>query len=213
MFTIDLLKGEGVPIRSRPEDIAITSAMIIVPVIVAIAMFSVYLRSKITISIQKKEILKYETEIGKLSGAVGTQKTLDEEKEIANHCISEVRTSVRRHTQWSPILAKIVEKMPYSVALTDLDIKQRIIKKRVPQKNNPEKMVEARILTRLLHMNVYGSASYDCDEDVRKFRSNLLSAPFLGPMLENITVSQKQVTVKGRDIATYEIDCIFKPKR
>ena len=33
MFTIDLLKGEGVPIKSKPEDIAFALVMIIVPII------------------------------------------------------------------------------------------------------------------------------------------------------------------------------------
>ncbi len=63
MYMIDLLKGQGVPIRSRPEGIAIAVVTAAAPVIVAIIMFSVYLSSKIATSVQMREINNYETKI------------------------------------------------------------------------------------------------------------------------------------------------------
>jgi len=212
MFTIDLLKGEGIPAKSRPKDIAIASVMIVVPTVIAIIIFSLYIRNKITISIQKKEIDRCKAELGKLSDTIKTQKTLEEEKNIVSNCISEVRSSLNRHTQWTPILAKVVENIPYSTTLTNLSVRQRTVKKKIPKKDDPEKMVDIQILTRTMHMSAYGSAQSDCDEAVKEFRNRLLSSPFLGPMLENITVSQKYVTGDGRDTASYEIDCIFKPE-
>jgi len=211
MYEIDLLKGEGIPVKSRPKDIAIASVMIIVPAVIAIVMFSLYLRNKITISILNKEIIRCEAEINKLSDVVEAQKLLDEEKSIVSSCISEVGSSLGRHTQWSPILAKVVENIPPSVSLTNLNIKQRTIKKKVPSKDDPEKMVDVQFLTRTLHMSVHGSAQPDCDKAVREFRERLLSSPFLGPKLENITVAQKYGIADGQGTVSYEIDYTFKP--
>ena len=45
MFTIDLLKGQGIPIKSRPTGIAISAAAVAVPVIIAIVMLGFYLRN------------------------------------------------------------------------------------------------------------------------------------------------------------------------
>ncbi len=212
MFTIDLLKGEGIPAKSRPKDIAIASAMIVVPTVIAIVMFSLYLRNKITISIQKKEIARYKAEINKSSDTIKAQKLLEEEKNIVRNCISEVGSSLNIHTQWTPILAKVVENIPYSTTLTNLSVRQRYVKKKVPKKDDPEKMVDIKVITRTLHMSAYGSAQIDCDKAVKEFRNRLLSSSFLGPKLQNITVSQKYGISGGRDIASYEIDCIFKPK-
>ena len=39
MFDIDLLKGQGIPIRSRPEGVAVAIVTVAVPVIIAIVMF------------------------------------------------------------------------------------------------------------------------------------------------------------------------------
>ncbi len=212
MFTIDLLKGEGIPAKSRPKDIAIASVMIVVPTIIAIVMLGLYLRNKITISIQKKEIVRCEGEINKLSDAVKAQKSLVEEQNIVSNCILEVRSSFGRHTQWSPILAEVVKNMPYSVALTSLGVKQHSAKKKVPKEGDAEKMADIQVLIRTLHMSAYGSAQSNCDEAVKEFRDRLMSSPFLGPKLENITVSQKYGIIDGQDTASYEIDCIFKPE-
>ena len=211
MFEIDLLRGEGIPVKSRPKDIAIASVMIIVPAAIAIVLFSLYLRNKITISILNKEIVRCEVEINKLSDAVEAQKLLDEEKNIASSCMSEVGSALERHTQWSTLLAKVVENIPRSVSLSNLNIKQRTIKKKVPKKDDPEKMIDIQFLARTLHMSVYGSAQSDCDEAVREFRERLLSSPFLGPKLENITVAQKYGNIDGQETVSYEIDCIFNP--
>ena len=210
MFTIDLLRGEGIPVKSRPKDIAIASVMIVVPAIIAIVLLSLYLGNKINISIQKKEIVKYELEIKDLSDAVRAQKKLVEELDILSNCLLEVGSSLGRHTQWTPILAEVVRNMPPSVAVTNLSAKQHSTKRRMEIRGEPNK--EVTVLVRTLHMSAYGSAHANCDKEVQSFRDRLLSSPLLGPKLENITVSQKYSIADGRSIASYEIDCIFKPE-
>lgn len=212
MFTIDLLKGQGIPAKSRPEGIAIAAAALAVPVIIAIVMFGLYLRNKIIISIQKQEIANYETRIDKLSDAVELQKSFEYEKNAISSCLSEVSTSIGRHTQWSPVLATLVKNMPDSVVLTDLEVKQGSVKRKVPKKDDPKKMIEISVPVRTLQINVCGSPQSNCDKAVRDFRERLRSSAFLGPKLENIRVSQRFGTLQSRDVVFYQIDCVFKPE-
>jgi len=209
MFTIDLLKGQGLPAKSRPEGIVIASVTLAVPLIIAIAMLSFYLRNEIIISIKKQDIVNYEAKIGKLSDAIELQKSLENEKIVYGSCMSEVKSSIGRHTQWSSILATLVENMPNSVVLERLATKQSSVKRKVPQKKDPKKMVDVTVPVRTLQMSVYG---YNCGEAVRKFRNRLRSSPLLGPKLENIRVSQKSAKIENKDVISYEIDCIFKPE-
>ena len=60
MFTIDLLKGHGIPIKSKPEGIAIAVATFTVPLVIAIVMFGFCLHTRIIMSIQKQAIINYE---------------------------------------------------------------------------------------------------------------------------------------------------------
>ena len=66
MFTIDLLKGQGIPVKSRPETIAIAAVAFAVPVIIAIVILGYYLHSGIILSIQKQGVVIYETRIANL---------------------------------------------------------------------------------------------------------------------------------------------------
>jgi len=211
MFTVDLLKGQGLPIKSRPEGIAVAVIAFAVPVIIAIAMFGYYLHTRIIISIQKRGIINYETKISELSGAVRLQKSFEKEKNVINSSMSEVDSSIGRHTQWSDVLVTLVKNMPDSMVLTNLEVKQRTIKKKVPKKNNPEKKVSISVPVRTLQMSVSGSSQYNCDKAIRDFCERLRASDLLGPKLENIRVSQEVGTLEGQDVVAYEMDCIFKP--
>ncbi len=210
MFTIDLLKGQGIPLKSGPGGIAITAVTVAIPIIGAIAMFGLYLHNRIIVSVQQREIVRWEAKIDKLSGAVELHESLEKEKVVYADCLSEVKSSIDRYAQWSPVLVTLVESMPSSVVLTDLEVRQHFVKREVPQKDNPKKMIDIDVPVRTLRMIVHGRPQYNCDKAVRDFQDRLRYSDFLGPMLENITVSQQSDTLEGREVISYEIDCVFK---
>lgn len=211
MFTIDLLKGQGIPAKSRPEGIAIAAATLVVPIIIAIVMLGLYLRNKIIISIKKQAIVNYETRIGGLSDAVELQKSFENEKNAIGNCLSEVATSISRHAQWSPVLTTLVKNLPDSVVLTDLEVKQGSVKRKVPKKDDPTKMIDISVPVRTLQINVCGSPQSNCDKAVRGFRERLRSSTLLAPKLENIRVSQRFGTLQNQEVVSYQIECTFKP--
>jgi len=110
------------------------------------------------------------------------------------------------------VLVTLVENMPNSVMLTGLAVREDSVRKKVPKKDNPQEMIEANVPVRILRMSVSGSPQYDCNKEVRDFQERLNSSAFLGPKLENIVVSQESETLEGRDVASYEIDCVFKAR-
>jgi Tfp pilus assembly protein PilN len=211
MFTIDLLKGRGVPAKSRPRNIAVAVVAVVVPVIIAIAMLGFFLHNRIIISIKKNTIGNYETRISGLSDAIEMQKSFEKEKSIYSNCLSEVSSSLDRHTQWSPVLVTLVENMPDSVMLTALDVKQRSTRMKVRQKDDPAKMIDVFVPVRTLQMKVVGRPKTNCDEAIRDFSELLRSSSLLGPKLENIRISQGLGKIKDQEVVSYQIDCIFKP--
>jgi Tfp pilus assembly protein PilN len=147
-----------------------------------------------------------------LSEAAELQKSFEREKNAINGCLSDVSSAIGKHTQWSDILVTMVKNMPDSMVLTNLEAKERSVKRKVPQKGDPGKMVSISVPVRTLQMSISGSSRYDCDKAVRDFRDRLRFSTLLGPKLEDIRVSQKSDTLDGRDVISYEIDCIFKPQ-
>jgi Tfp pilus assembly protein PilN len=211
MFTIDLLKGQGVPAKSRPRNIAVGAAAVVAPIIIAIAMFGFYLRNRVVISIQKNAIANFKTKIAGMSDAIELKKSFDQQKKTYNNCLSEVSGNIDGHTQWSPVLAILVENMPESVILTALDVKQRSTKIKVPQKDDPKKMIDAAVPLRTLQMTVVGRPQSNSDEAIRDFSERLRSSSLLGPRLENIRMAQGVAKLGEEEVVSYQIDCIFKP--
>jgi hypothetical protein len=210
MFTIDLLKGQGVPMKSSPGGIAIIAISAVVPIIVAIIMFGFYLEDNALASVSEQEIVRCQTEIEKLSGAVELYKSLENEKILYGNCLLEVKSSISKYIQWSPVLVTMVENMPDSVMLTGLEVRQESLRKKVPRPDNPQEMVEKSVPIRVLLISVSGNPKYNCGKAVMDFQDSLRSSAFLGPKLESIGYSQESETLKGQDVASYEIKCVFK---
>ena len=211
MFTKDLLKGQGTPRKSSPGSVATAATAAFVPVVIAIAMFGFYLLNRIFITVQTSAIASYETKISKMSDAIKQQEALEEEIKTYNDCLSEVASSLERHTQWSPALVTVVQNLPDSVVLKSLDVKQRSTRIKVPQKGDPTKMVDASVPVRSLQMDVVGLPESNCDEAIKNFSDQLRSSDVLGPKLENIRISQGVGKLEDKEVISYQIDCIFKP--
>ena len=81
MFTIDLLKGQGIPARSRPEGIIATAVTIVVPIAIALTMLGIYLSSRIVMNIYKQEISSYEKKIATMSEAMKIHRSYLQKKE------------------------------------------------------------------------------------------------------------------------------------
>jgi len=212
MFTIDLLKADGIPIKSTPGGIAAAAVTFAVPVIVAIVMFGLYLSNIIGISIQKQEIISYEAKTNELSDAIKLKESLEQEKKTVSSSLSEVSSSIGRHPQWSPVLVTLVESMPDSMVLTNLEVKQRSVKRKLPKKDDPQTQVETSVPQRTLRISISGNPHYSCDKAVKDFMDRLRFSTVLGPKLENIGLAKEDFgKLDGQKVASYEIDCVFRP--
>lgn len=208
MFTIDLLKGRGIPLKGRPGGLVIMAMTAVVPIVVAMGMFTLYLNNNVAASVREKEVARLDTEIGKLSGAVKLQQALQTEKSSYGKSLLEVRSTISKHTQWSPILTTLMENIPDSVVLTSLEIEHNSVRKKVPKKDDPEKTVEKSIPVRILRLSVRGVRQ---SQAVKDFMERLSDSTSLGPKLEKISHSQEQVKEDGVQLVSYQISCFFKP--
>lgn len=212
IFTIDLLNGRALPLKGKPGGLAVMAVTAAVPMAVAIGLVGLYLHNNAAVAATEKEIAHYEAQIGELSDAVQRKAALEKEKIAYKNYLSEVSSSIKRHTQWSPILTTLIENMPDSVVLTNIEVEQKSVKKKVPKPDDPQKTVEIDVLVKTLRLRVSSGSDRNCDDAVRDFRDRLRSSQLLGPKLENIAVAQESETREARTVVSYEISCIFKPE-
>jgi len=212
MYEIDLLKGQGIPIRFRPESAAAFAVAVIVPAIMAVALVGLYLHNSVLIASGKKGIESYEKQTLRLANAAGVQKASRAEHTYLTACLAEVNQAVNAHTQWSGVLRTIAESLPESVQLTELRVEQRSIRKKVAKPNDPKKTVTITLPARTLHLTVNGREGCDSDKAVNTFREQLWLSDAIGSRLENVQVAKQVRDTDGKPATTYEISCVFKPE-
>jgi hypothetical protein len=179
MFTIDLLKGQGIPARSRPEGIIATAATAVIPVVIAITMLGIYLSNRVVINIQKGEISGYEQKTAELSEAMRTHRLYQQRKDVIRQRICEAAAAIGGHEQWSDILVTVVENMPESLVLRKIAVEPRMAKIKVPDSKDPENKVDKMVPAWTLYLTF---------------------------------VSQQVEMKEDKEVITYEMKCIMKPK-
>ncbi|MBN1795554.1 MAG: hypothetical protein JW804_02675 [Sedimentisphaerales bacterium] len=211
-YTIDLLKGQGIPAKSRPEGIVAMVITAAVPFVIALSMIGIYLSAKVIIGIHKSEIANYERKIEEFSDRMITYKNKCQQKAELQRYLSETSEVIDKHNQWSVILVTIVENMPDSLVLNRLSVNENKVRVTVPDKKNPDKKKQLMVPSRTLSMILQGSSSAETDRAVKEFRKRLQLSSVLGPKVEDIPVSQKVDEENNQKIISYEMKCIFKPQ-
>jgi hypothetical protein len=213
MFTIDLLKGKGIPENSGPAGMAIAAATFTLPIVIVLFIFGSYVSGKIKNAIKEGELKTLQAKVNNVSleDAVKNQKRLENEKQLLNNSLTEVSSSISGHTQWSPVLVAIIQNIPQNVVLRTIEVKYESRKIKRPKDDDSGKTVEAVISVRTLHLSMVGTGSGNYDRDVKAFRDALMADSYLAQRLDNIRVAQEMDKVKDTNIVSYEIYLIFKP--
>ena len=206
-----MLKGEGLPIRSRPGGIAFACLVVVLPLLAAFGAVNVYLDSDVVITIQKQQASRLTTAIEALSSAVRRREALEREKTEATRVLSEVKAALGGRNQWSPTLASLVESLSDTLILTKLEARWDMVQIKVPAQDDPTRKIETSVPVRAMKICVCGKDKESSAEAVRRVQENLRSAPAIGPMLDTITVSQDATTLDGQEAVLYELNCVFKP--
>lgn len=212
MYTIDLLKGEGIPIRSRPGGIALACLIVVVPLLLGLAMTSIYLDGQVVLSIQKQQLSKLEAASEALSKAVTRKDLLDQEKSQASARLCDIKTALDGYTQWSQILATLVESLSDTLVLTRLEARRDTVRVKVPAKEDPARKIEVSVPVRALKLSVCGQQVATASQAVRNLQEELRSSPTLGPLLDTITVSQNTAMLDSQKAVLYELECVFKTR-
>jgi len=210
MLTIDLLKGQGIPLKTRPAGASLLAIVIAVPVVVTIVALGNYVRGGIMLRNQKHLLNTIQADIFKLSNSVRYKEEAESQISAMKECFIELDDTILQQIQWSPILQVLAEKMPSSLVLSSLTIRSEIETKQVPHRKSPSKKIPVPVPKRVLYISLYGRQTRGSDEAVLEFLSILNTSSILRNRADNIRLVA-QATDKRRNSVNYVIECVFKP--
>lgn len=196
MFKIDLLKGQGVPLKTEPAGIAIIAGGIAVPFITILIMIGICLNNRVVIPIKQHELAQCEQKMQTLFEGVKLQQTFNKERDSINASVPEAALAVRKFAAWSPIIQAVAENMPGAMVLSRFDGKQDV--------------AQSAAVTREVSMSISGKSLVNWDEEVKGFRNRLLESGNLKSILQDIPIGQQSSKSGEKDSVSYDLRMIFK---
>ncbi len=200
VFNIDLLKGQGIPLKTSPQAIAIVAAAIVVPFIIIAIMLGVYLNNRVSIPIMEHEMAVYNQKMQTLSEGVNAQKMFYKDRDSISACAPEAASAVRKFAAWSPVIQAVAENVPGAMVLNSFAGKYSVVKSQQG----------GDFICREIEMGVTGSAKASWDEEVKAFRGRLLENSVLKSRLQDIPVGHQSSKGGEKDSISYDMRMIFK---
>jgi len=207
MITIDLLKGDGLPVKSRPLITLLATLLALMPLLVAGAVVCDYMRDGVILKNDQAALAKYDDKLQSLRQTSEFLNDLEVQHEVIDGSLNEVAKCITVHSEWSPILMTIAESVPESLALTRLALSRRRIMANVPSPDNPDSTVLLPGYRFVLQIST--DACPDNIETIKQFIQRLRESETLAPRLEDCYMESK---IAKSDLVSYDIHCVFKTR-
>lgn len=211
MFTIDLLKGKGVPEQLKPATVALGSVPFVVPVLVAVVLICLYGATAVRVASAKSEIASLDEKIFEHLPAVKFAREINAGINYTNKDLNEVAIAIKQFCQFTGVLETLSEELPDSILFKDIKITGVEDKVKIPDPKDSSKKVESHLMRRTMQISVCGIPSRRTDVAVHEYIKRLQKSEALGSLIERIgIVSEEDCKLDNKTVTLYGIECKFR---
>ena len=211
MFTIDLLKGKGVPERLKPVTVVLGSVPFVVPVLVAVVLICLYGATAVRVASAQTEITSLDEQIFEYLPEVKFAREINAGISCTNKDLNEVAIAIKQFCQFTGVLETLCEELPDSILFKDIRITGVEDKVKIPDPKDSSKKVESHFMKRTMRISVCGIPSRRTDVAVHGYIKRLQKSEALGSLIERIgIVSEEDCKLDDKTVTLYGIECKFK---
>ena len=208
MFTVDLLKGSGLPLRSSPGKAALGAIPFIVPVLIGAVLVVQYFYTNAIMAATRHNTDRMQTAIQEYAGDIAEYEQQTAAIARTRQRLAEVSTAIGRHLQWSDVLRALTESLPEGIAVKNIELKRNATRTKVADKNDPQILIPKTIIKRTLVVAVYGSPGTATDAAVQTYLTNLAASPVLDALAHDMRITSRyEEDIDDKKASVYEIEC------
>ena len=210
MFTVDLLKGTGLPLKSSPTRVALCAIPFIVPAIILAVLIVNYTVNSTVLAATNSRLKKVNSMLQQYSEDISSCREIETEISDTKQRLNNVAGAINRHIQCSPIIQSSIKAMPDNIVLDKFKLYRASYRRKVPDKNDPKKLVFVDVIERTILITACGMSQIGADESIHKFIQNLRESENLSTLIKDIKiVAKKDEEVNGSVVPSYEIECLL----
>ena len=207
MFSIDLLKGKGLPHRSSPQCALMKAASFLIPVMAVMAWAASYQHDCTLAAERKADAQENQAVIEAASKDIKTFQQVNSSAADMSRCLADLTAALTYRVQVSDLLVAFVQDLPDEIIIYEMDMDREAVMEKV--KNTQNNTMEQHLaVERELKLTLCGFAQENSDQLVQNYVDRLKQSDILSTVFADIKpTAQQRGVVDGQPATYYEIEC------
>lgn len=210
MFSIDLLKGKGLPQRTSLKRLVLKVLPFIVPM-AAVSVFAVdYQRDSSELSTLRTQIEANQQQIVQHKDDVASYEEITRQINRTTSGLSDISKALNYRIQVSGMMLEMVNLLPDDIFVYEIRLDRNTVQERYTDEASNEQK-QRLYVRRKLKLTLCGFAAPGSDEAVQAYVNKLKDSAALADIFTEVKPSARQQgEVDGRSAVYYEIECTLK---
>lgn len=210
MFSIDLLKGKGLPRQTSLKQVVLKAVPFIIPM-VAVSVFAVNVRQdNAELSALRTQVQANQQQIAKHKDEVAAYQKMNGRIKKMKSCLSDISKALNYRIQVSDMTLELVNLLPEDAFIYEMDLNRTAAQERYTEEGSGEQKNRVNV-KRILKLTLCSFGTTGNDDAVQAYVNNLRQSPVFTEIVTDVKPSARQQgQVDGRSAVYYEIECTLK---
>lgn len=210
MFSIDLLKGKGLPQKLDMKKSVLKAVPILIPLLAVGVFAAAYQRDTAAMRDQRQTLVSNQQQIAQYTQDVIEYNSIDTRIKGLEKCLKDISKALSYRIQVSDVLTELVQALPESIFIYEMNMNRNAVNEKIQQDDAAE-VKQRLVVRRQLKLVLCGYDAEKSDIAVQVYVSELGKSPLLKGLFVEIKPSARQQgQVDGNPAIYYEIDCVLR---
>ncbi|MHC5083049.1 MAG: hypothetical protein ACYTET_03820 [Planctomycetota bacterium] len=213
MFSIDLLKGKGLPRQSDLKGTLLKAVPLIIPLIAVAALAASYQQDYVKLKSQQTQLKQNQSQIQLNQPAMKQYSQIN--RQISDHrkVLKDVAKAMSYRIQVTDLLVEMVGILPVDIVVSEMNFGRQTRTEKVKNEETGQE-VKFLVIDRVLTLVLCRANQADGNQAVQEYMEQLNSSERLSEFFDDFRLAaRRQGQIDEESVTYYEIECVFHEQR
>ncbi|RLC07926.1 MAG: hypothetical protein DRI24_24125 [Deltaproteobacteria bacterium] len=210
MFSIDLLKGKGLPEKLDLKRSLLKALPILISVLAVTLFASAYQNDKVSLRDQQQLLSSSQQQLTLHTEDIAEYNKLNVKIKGMQKCLNDISRAMTYRIQVSEVLMELSQALPENIFVYEMNLNRKSVQKKI-QDPDSGNVTQHLVVRRKLELVLCGYDADQSDVAVQEYVNVLKRSPLLAEIFTEIKPSARQQgEVEDRPAIYYEIECTLR---
>ena len=210
MFSIDLLKGKGLPEEIDPKRLILKALPILIPVLAVTLFASAHQHDRASLRTQQQLLNRNQQQLAIHTEDVAEYNKINSKIKGMQKCLNDISKAMAYRVQVSEVLVELSQLLPENIFVYEMNLDRKSVQEKIQQPDSGGAK-QRLVVRRKLKLVLCGYDADKSDAAVQEYINTLKQSPRLTKIFTEIKPSARQQgEVEGRSAIYYEMECVLR---